>query len=645
MARRKQPGEDRPVAQGADLTVLTAIRAYKHEAEMAKRDRTALNRFNTNTYLGRQDWSHKQKGQSKEFLPKVPVAVEQFSAFVKRALVQFGEWFTMDMPPNAVLQAHEARDLVLCFLNRMPDGLQKWTSFPLVLSDGVKKGLLESLITLKIHGRKRTERQFFAERGIEFVSVGEEGQIRANETKSLKTREIQPWRLIIDLISAEDYFPDPTDRNLYEIHTVERDLSDLIEVAENDDIYDPDVLELIDQDFEKKYESWEKARSRNQTDATPPSFRKRVVVDEFWGDILDARGRVVKKNCVAAIANDRYLLRIPEDNPFWHQESPFVSSPLVRVPGSVWHKALFDHVAPLNVAINELFNLMLDGGLSSVWGIKQVRTGLLEDARQIAGGIPQGISLAIKDETPDGMKVVETVSEGKVPQDAIAMFQIANSEHLAASLSNELRMGMLPPKQVKATEVIEASQSSAVTLDAISADIETELIGPTLRKAWMTILQNADDLSSQDIVGSLGTRVALTLARMGPEERFANLAGGCGFRVHGLSATLARVRDFQKAAALMQMAVSNPILFQAFAKRFSGDKILTYMMKLLNINPSHLEQNPEELQNMPNRFKELMGLMQMTGGQGKGGMVPAEGELPAEINATINPLTQMSGQG
>ena len=96
MPRKKQPGEDRPVAQGADLTVLTAIRAYKHEAEMAKRDRTALNRFNTNTYLGRQDWSHKQKGQSKEFLPKVPVAVEQFSAFVKRALVQFGEWFTVE---------------------------------------------------------------------------------------------------------------------------------------------------------------------------------------------------------------------------------------------------------------------------------------------------------------------------------------------------------------------------------------------------------------------------------------------------------------------------------------------------------------------------------------------------------------------
>jgi len=645
MPRKKQPGEDRPVAKGADLTALTAIRGYKHEAEMAKRDRTALNRFNNNTYLGRQDWSHKQKGQSKEFLPKVPVAVEQFSAFVKRALVQFGDWFTVDMPPGSVLQAHEARDLLMAFLKRMPDGVNKWCSFSTVFSDAVKRGLLESLITLKVHGRKRTERQFFAERGLEFVSVAETGEIKANETKKLKTREIQPWRLIIDLISAEDYFPDPTDRNLYEIHTVERDLSDLIEMAENDDIYDPDVLELIDQDFERKYESWEKARSRNQNDATPPSFRKRVVVDEFWGDILDERGRVVKKNCVAAMANDKYLLRAPEDNPFWHQESPFVSFPLIRVPGSVWHKALFDHVSPLNIAINELFNLMLDGGLSSVWGIKQVRPGMLEDPRQIAGGIPQGISLALKDEVPLDAKVVETVSEGKVPQDAIAMFQIANSEHLAASLSNELRMGTLPPKQVKATEVIEASQSANVTLDAISADMENDGIEPTLRKAWMTMLQMADDLSHQDVVGAVGLRVASILSKMSPEERFANLAGS-GFQVHGLSATLSRVRDFQKLAALMQMAVSNPILFQAFAKRFSGDKILTHMMKSLNINPSHIEQDTGELQNMPNRFQELtgiMGMMQGGGSQGKGGALQAEGELPAEINQTVNPMTGMAG--
>ena len=46
---------------------------------------------------------------------------------------------------------------------------------------------------------------------------------------------------------------------------------------------------------------------------------------------------------------------------------------------------------------------------------------------------------------------------------------------------------------------------------------------------------------------------------------------------------------------------------------------------------------------MPNGFKELQGLMQTMGGQGKGGALQGEGELPAEINQTVNPMTGMAG--
>src|SRR4029453_9024527 len=98
---------------------------------------------------------------------------------------------------------------------------------------------------------------------------------------------------------------------------------------------------------------------------------------------LDERGRCVKKNCVAAVANDRYLIRPPEDNPFWHGKSPFVPVPLMRVPGSVWHKAVFDHAVQLNTALNELFSMMLDGGMASIWGTRQLRAGMLENPTQV----------------------------------------------------------------------------------------------------------------------------------------------------------------------------------------------------------------------------------------------------------------------
>jgi len=78
------------------LTVLDAVRGYFKEAEEARESRILKNRANHAAFMSDQDWSHKQDGQSTEFLPKSSVAVEQFTAFVKRALVQFGDWFSVE---------------------------------------------------------------------------------------------------------------------------------------------------------------------------------------------------------------------------------------------------------------------------------------------------------------------------------------------------------------------------------------------------------------------------------------------------------------------------------------------------------------------------------------------------------------------
>ena len=43
--------------------------------------------------MGLQDWSGKVKGQSREFIPKTPIAVDQLCFFVKKALTGFGDWF------------------------------------------------------------------------------------------------------------------------------------------------------------------------------------------------------------------------------------------------------------------------------------------------------------------------------------------------------------------------------------------------------------------------------------------------------------------------------------------------------------------------------------------------------------------------
>jgi hypothetical protein len=328
-------------------------------------------------------------------------------------------------------------------------------------------------------------------------------------------------------------------------------------------------------------------------------------------------------------------------------------APIIRVPESVWHKALYDHGSDLNIAINELFNLILDGGLAAVWGIKQLRLEDLEDPGQVAGGVRQGVTLGVKQTLPHNAKVLETVSTGNVPADAMAVYEALNREFNNAVLTNEMKVGQLPPRRVLATEVIEVTQSQAVTLDGIIGDIETCAIKPLLRKAWLTLLQNADDIPEHTWNSIIDARVAMLIMRASPEERYALFSEKSQFKVFGLSQTLARAQDFQKAISLMQVTMMNPILARAFIMRYSGDKHLRKLMQYLNINPDDMEKDQDEIAQVQQEVQETAAIGQAMGATGQGGAAAPAGteSTPgnagsaeaAKINQLANPLTGMPG--
>lgn len=637
---------DEPVSEEDEykLSVISAVREFRDQAKDARQERLVKNHENREAFLGRQDWTYKQQGQSMEFLPKVPVAVEQMSSFVKRSMVQFGQWFTVDLDRSLYgkITGQQVAAIMLPFLDNLWAGNNKTQSFTTVISDSVKNGLLESLIILKVHGGVQKTRSFKAEQG-EGLELGEDGSL-ARPEMALAMEEDEEWRLRIDLVRPEDYYPDPTGNNLFEIHRVERDLHEVIAMADQG-VYDKAaVAELIDVDFPMPLDEERSDRDRNQQEAINPRFRKRVVLDEFWGTLLNSDGTIAQENIVCTIANDKYLIRPPEPNPFWHQESPFIAEPLLRVPWSVWHKAVYDHASSLNFAINEMFNLMLDGGISAVWGIKQVRLDQLEDPGQVAGGIQQGQTLAVKSTLPPGDKVLETVSEGNVPQDAMAMFEFLNREFASAALTSELKMGQMPGRKVLATEVIEQGQSQALTLDGIVTDLEVVVIARLLRKAWLTILQNADSLPEDTIANLIDSRAALLIMRASPAERFAMFAGRTKFKVSGISATMAKAKDFQKVMGALQAISTNPLLLQAFMKKYSSDRTLDYMMRLLNINPDNLYKDQQELDDSQAEMARTQQAAGIIGGPAGSNSPDGGGSMPAEVNQVTNPLTGMTPQ-
>lgn len=605
-------GSDREIS--GTTTVIDTVREYKREAREARRNRDKLNRRNEQAFFAEQDWSDKIEGQSTEFLPLTSETVEQLAAFVKRGLTEFGNWFSVEAKTSPI-SPESIRNLLKCFLDNLADG----STFDLKVSDGTKVAALKSYMIFKIHGKEIERRTNFKVEGDEVVKDND-----------------FVWKPQIDLIRNEDYYKDPTGRDLYKIQHVERDMHDVIALGKRGFYNNNAVEELLNDTPPEEQEEVRNPRERQTSRGEfQAKARNRIQIDECWGTLLDENGKVWKENQVVVVGNDKHILRGPIDYPFWHGRDPFVEIPLLRVPHTIHHRALYDDAVPLNLAINELFNLMLDGGIANVWGVRQLRTGLLDDPSEVADGIPQGATLSIREDAPPNAKVLEQVTEGQVPTESGQMFSVLQNQFNSAALTNDIRSGNIPTKQVRATEVAAAQQSAATVMDSLTRDMEHG-VEEVLEKLWLTILQNADDLVEFDVASALSPREQLTLARMSPAERFVALGQDCLFKVNGISNTLSKARDFQRLLAFVQSMATNPVTAPVLLRKYDPNKILEVGFKSINLDPKDIERE-EGGENDLQQDIQIAGLLGLNGGSPSGVNIPGEPGIQSEVNQGAGP--------
>ncbi len=599
--------------ESRDLELIHIVQAYRKEAENSpyRKERMELNRRNWDAFMNRQDFSGKVEGMSAEFLPETSNTIEQFAAFMKKGLIQFGDWFEIDLGKNSPISNESARELMMYYLNNMPRNGQDTISFTEVFSDAIKVALMEATMVFKTHGFK-TKQKFFV----------------AKDDK-LEQVDVSPWRLSVELVKNAAYWKDEKGRGLYKIHRVTRDLHDVIAAAEAGHYDKAQVAKIKGDTPDDNFDD------RDNRVVPEVSGRKQVVIDEVHGTLVDFNGKAIHTGVVLAIANDKYVIRRPESNPAWHGETPFDEIDLIRVPYGFERKALYDQVVPLNYALNEMFNLILDGGMGMVWGVRQLREKGLSDPTQVEGGIPMGTTLVVNDELPEGAKVLETVTAGQVPGEAMAIFNILSRTLRSSALQNDITTGNLPSRQVKATEVVEATASQSVMMDAFVANVETQM-GRILRKAWVTICQNADDLNAVTVNEAMTPAELFKFSRMSPAQRFATMGQNASIKVTGLSATIMRSREFQRIMAMLQVASTNPIIAEEALKKFSPGKVITKLMRILNLNPKDYEPSEEELKAIDRK----VAMLAAQGGNQASARPTGEPGTQAEISQEMRPSNE-----
>jgi hypothetical protein len=596
-------------------TLLSIYQVYRKEAEQARYSRMEQNKINFDCYHLKQDFSYKTKGQSTEFLPKMSMAVEQSANFMQQGLVDMDDWFRVYPSPGLNEDAMTIKPG--CIMKLLVRQLEK-AAFMKKVGDATKLGLLGSLMIAKVGGRWVNKPKYVVKKKV----------VNGIPKKKLVEQVDRRWQLEISLVQQEDFRIDPSGNGLYEMQDIWMDYYEVERLATGDNaIYDLKEVKKLRASGSQSQSIRDATKARESgQDVSENSYRRKIKITEIWGNFVDSNGELLWENCVATIANDTFVIQAPTENPYWHGQSPFVVTPILTVPGSVWGKALMDAPAALNQALNEMFNLILDGGIMSVHGIKQIREAWLEDPSQVEDGIAPGETLRANTACPPGATVLERVDTATVPTDGINVYNLLNQEFVTSALTNDLRMGAQPFRAVKATEVVESSQAITSMFSGLAKHIEADWIKPILEKSWKTCAQNMDDLDTDELEALLGQAEAKKLQAMGPEELFAATVQNCAFEVFGISASLNKQKDFTKLQAMLQTISSVPVLMEEFSKKYDFSKMLGEIMKSLDINTTKIENDVD--------YTQPPAQPPGQGGQAQGEIPNQQSQIPQAGSAT-----------
>jgi len=558
----QQLGVDVSDLIGTDpLLIINTLDGYRKEAQDARRggpsSRDDTWSTNWDRYWGRYDHSKKADWQSKHVMPESPQFIDRWAAAMREALDAGGEWFTVvdETGQSNELMPHVQKTMkvLLSRCSRTPDGHR--ADFSSVFEDQMKLGALMML----------------------------------SASVTWRDDDKGGW-VSVESVDPRETWLDPKLRNLYRLRQYTIDLHELNAMAAQTDdegksIYDTDALAELTVSHMRETAEKERSSGHGQDES---SFRKPITIDEWLCTILDADGEVIADRALVIVANEKHVIRGPEENPFWHGDDWLVTTAMIPVPFSAYGRSYMEDWSDVADAFIEMTNLILDGVFTSTMKSFAAIPELLENPQDLDEGMSPNKIFKLAEGVVNIKEFIKEIDLGTLPSEALAVWTALKQELRDGAKLSEIALGQVPPKGgITATEITAVSQSGSAMIRSMARTIESRFLEVVLTLVWQTALQHMDFLGIADEIGEETAQMLNSRKEQFSDAKFV-------FRVRGISGLIDKQMELQGLLSMLGTVAQNELLMRKMLEKVDLGKLMDKMFQLFGVDPTELTLSPQE---------------------------------------------------
>lgn len=429
------------------------------------------------------------------------------------------------------------------------------------------------------------------------------GQTLIGKGRFTMNRTVKPVsQLTFRPVIPTDWWLDPSGLNRYVIHRSKRHVSDLWKLTKPQ--VDPRTQEEIlpaiyDADEVSKIRPGSRDRKLDQFASTIRRERylayedMTVDVYEMWGDISDpSTGVVMYPNSFATFCDKQWLLRAPQENPFWHQRIPFIDFRSMLNPHQIYGYGFLMQGSSLQEEADRMLQLMIDKAHLSV-PMVEVDTAAAKNSEDF-GGSHLKIDPMRMFQKRSGDRTLFTpvkVTDGPSVADT-QVYNLILQAREASTGVNEYATGQNQNTTRKTAKEVEIKVSASDSqFNDIGQYMEEHSLSPLIQMVYELSIQYENNLASPELMklladNPLAQQMVTAFASMPLEQRWAMMSLEAEFRVDGVTRMVTRQQRLDRLVNFLKLIGMDQTMSMIVDKRtLMQDAIVDFGQKSTIILP------------------------------------------------------------